>query len=141
MQIGAIMNKKITLALLTFTLIAAMLTGCGNSNKLADVFDKDTVEEQAIADITLAESNDFAGWVARFAPEFQSALTEEIYAAYIDTLNQYGTFKEFGQCAIIGQEQNGKNYAIVIIICKHENGDIKYTLAFDEQMNLIQMTI
>lgn len=135
------MNKKITLALLTFTLIAAMLTGCGNSNKLADVFDKDIVEEQAIADITLAESNDFAGWVARFAPEFQSALTEEIYAAYIDTLNQYGTFKEFGQCAIIGQEQNGKNYAIVIIICKHENGDIKYTLAFDEQMNLIQMTI
>ena len=29
-------------------------------------------------------------------------------------------FKEFGKIAIIGQEQNGTNYAVAVVICKHE---------------------
>ena len=133
-------TRKLFTILLTFTLLASLLTGC-SKNKLSDVFDEETVKQQAMSDITLAESNDFAGWQARFTPEYQSAVTEEAYTTYLDTLNEKGAFKEFGKIAIIGQEQNGTNYAVAVIICKHENGDIQYTVAYDENMNLVQFTI
>ena len=133
-------TRKLFTILLTFTLLASLLTGC-SKNKLSDVFDEETVKQQAMSDITLAESNDFAGWQARFTPEYQSAVTEEAYTTYLDTLNEKGAFKEFGKIAIIGQEQNGSNYAVAVIICKHENGDIQYTVAYDENMNLVQFTI
>ena len=133
-------TRKLFTILLTFTLLASLLIGC-SKNKLSDVFDEETVKQQAMSDITLAESNDFAGWQARFTPEYQSAVTEEAYTTYLDTLNEKGAFKEFGKIAIIGQEQNGTNYAVAVIICKHENGDIQYTVAYDENMNLVQFTI
>ena len=133
-------TRKLFTILLTLTLLASLLTGC-SKNKLSDVFDEETVKQQAMSDITLAESNDFAGWQARFTPEYQSAVTEEAYTTYLDTLNEKGAFKEFGKIAIIGQEQNGTNYAVAVIICKHENGDIQYTVAYDENMNLVQFTI
>ena len=133
-------TRKLFTILLTFTLLASLLIGC-SKNKLSDVFDEETVKQQAMSDITLAESNDFAGWQARFTPEYQSAVTEEAYTTYLDTLNEKGAFKEFGKIAIIGQEQNGTNYAVAVIICKHENGDIQYTVANDENMNLVQFTI
>ena len=127
-------------ALLALTLLTGLLAGC-NKNKLADAFDEEAVKQQAQADITLAESNDFAGWQARFAPEYQAAVTEDAYTAYLNTLNEKGAFKEFGKIAIIGQEKNGINYAVAVVICKHENGDIQYTVAYDENMNLVQFTI
>lgn len=123
------------------TLITGLLAGCGSKNKLSDAFDEATVKEQAMADIKLAESNDFAGWQARFAPEVQSAVTESSYTSYLEMLENYGAFKEFGKTAIVGQEQNGVNYAVIVIICKHDGGDIQYTIAYDENMNLVQFTI
>lgn len=134
-------NQKIMSLLLVFTLITALLAGCGQKNKLADTFDEAKVKEQAMTDIAQAESNDFKGWQSRFAPEYQSQLTESIYATYLDSLKDYGAFKEFGKTAIIGQEKDGVNYAVIVILCKHEGGDIQYTLAYDENMNLIQFTI
>lgn len=136
------MKRKTLMSLLfILTVIIGLLTGCGNKNKLADAFDEATVKEQAMADIKMAESNDFTGWQARFAPELQSDVTEDSYSAYLKTLENYGTFKEFGKSAIVGQEQNGVNYAVIVIICKHEGGDIQYTIAYDENMNLVQFTI
>lgn len=131
---------RLLASLLTLILLTGLLAGC-SKNKLADAFDEETVKQQALADITLAEANDFAGWQARFAPEYQSAVTEDAYTAYLGTLNEKGAFKEFGKIAIIGQEQNGTNYAVAVVICKHENGDIQYTVAYDENMNLVQFTI
>lgn len=131
---------RLLTSLLTLILLTGLLAGC-SKNKLADTFDEETVKQQALADITLAESNDFEGWQARFAPEYQSAVTEDAYTSYLGTLNEKGAFKEFGKIAIIGQEQNGTNYAVAVVICKHENGDIQYTVAYDENMNLVQFTI
>lgn len=127
--------------LLILSVIAGLLAGCSSKDKLADTFDETTVKDQAMADIILAESNDFEGWHARFAPEYQSYVTEDAYTSYLNTLKDYGAFKEFGKSAIVGQEKDSANYAVIIILCKHEGGDIQYTLAYDEDMNLIQFTI
>lgn len=132
---------KLSSLLLILTIMAGLLAGCSSQSKLADAFDETTVKEQAMADITLAESNDFEGWQARFAAEYQSYITEDAYTTYLNTLDDYGAFKEFGKTAIVGQEKDGVNYAVIVILCKHEGGDIQYTLAYDENMNLIQFTI
>lgn len=127
--------------LLTLALFTGLLTGCGNKNELSDAFDEETVKQQALDDIALAESDDFEGWQARFAPEYQSAVTEDAYLSYLDTLKDYGAFTEFGKIAVIGQEQDGTDYAVAIVICKHADGDIQYTVAYDSNMNLVQFTI
>lgn len=132
---------KIMSLVLAGVLLTGLLAGCGSKNSLADVFDEETVKKQAMDDITLAQSSDFEGWKNRFSPEVQSAVTEDAYKNYLNTLDEKGTFKEFGRVAVVGQEQNGTNYAVAVVICKYENGDIKYTIAYDEQMNLIQFTI
>ena len=129
------------LASIVFFSAIMLFSGCGSSNKLADCFDESTVKKQAQDDITIAESDDFEGWLARFSPDLQSAVTEAAYTSYLDTLKEKGAFTEFGKTAVIGQEQNVTNYAVAIVICKHEKGDIKYTIAYDENMNLIQFTI
>ena len=138
-KIVSVLSTLLTTAVLLAAI--ALFSGCGNSNKLADSFDEETVKKQAQDDITLAESDNFDGWFARFSPDVQSAVTEDAYTSYLDTLKDKGAFQEFGKTAVIGQEQNGLNYAVAIVISKHENGDIKYTIAYDEDMNLVQFTI
>ncbi|MDO5540543.1 MAG: DUF3887 domain-containing protein [Eubacteriales bacterium] len=128
-------------SLLVLVLTICALGGCSSKNKLADCFNEKDVKTQAMEDITLAESDNFEGWQARFAPEYQSVVTEDAYISYKEVLARYGAFQEFGKAAVIGQEKDGKNCAVAVIICKHKGGDVKYTAAYDENMNLIQFTI
>ena len=132
---------KLMAVLVSVVVLTGVLAGCGDKNKLADVFDEETVKQQAMDDITIGESGDFEAWKARFAGEIQGSLTQEIYDNYLNLLKEKGEFKEFGKCAILGQEQDGKNYAVVVYIVKHEKGEIKHTLAYDEEMHLIQYLI
>lgn len=132
---------KFMAVLVSLVIVAGLLAGCGDKNKLADVFDEETVKQQALDDITVGESGDFDAWKARFAEEVQAGLTQEIYDNYINLLKEKGEFKEFGKCAVVGQEQDGKNYAVAVYMVKHEKGDIKYTIAYDEEMHLIQYVI
>lgn len=118
-----------------------LLTGCAGGSSLADCFDKETLIKQAKADITLAEGNDYEGWKARFADDLQAQLNEEVYSQYLSSIQELGTFQEFGKTAVIGQEQDGENYAGVVIETDYEDGKIKYVIGYDEEMNLIQFVI
>lgn len=133
--------RKIWIVMVSVLVMAGLLAGCGDKNKLADVFDEETVKEQAMKDITTGESGDFEAWKARFPEGLQAGLTQGILDNYLDMLKEKGEFKEFGKCAVIGQEQDGKNYAVVICAVKHEKGEIRHTLTYDEDMNLIQYLI
>lgn len=133
--------RKVLAVMFSIVVMAGLLAGCGDKNKLADTFDEETVKQQAMEDITTGEAGDFEAWKAIFAPEVQAGLTQEIYDNYLKILQEKGEFQEFGKCALIGQEQNGKNYAVVVYVVKHEKGDVKYTLAYDDNMNLIQYVI
>ena len=108
---------------------------------LPEGFDEETVRNQALEDIRLAESDDYEGWKARFAEELQSGLTEDAYTSYLAILEKKGAFKEFGSAAFLGQVVGGKKYGGILIIAKHEKEDIKYNIAYDEDMNLITFTI
>lgn len=119
-------------------LLVAFAAGCGTSSELPDCFTQEEVKTQAEADITLAESEDFEGWKARFADDFQSGITEDSFQTYLDFLAEKGDFESFDKTAFVGQEKDGNKYAAVIYIVKHTDGNIKYTVGYDEDMNLVQ---
>lgn len=133
--------KKIYSVLFLILMLLMSLTACATSPKLPEGFIEEEVENQTIKDIDIASSNDYEGWVARFQPELQSSLTEDAYKSYLDILEEKGEFREYGKCAFVGQEQDGKKYAACIMIVKYEKGDIQYTVGYDEDMNLVQFTI
>lgn len=133
--------KRIFAAVILGVLLAGALAGCKEENKLAAAFDEERVKEQAMEDITTAESGDFEAWKARFAPELQASLTQEIFDGYLGTLEKLGAFEKFGKVAVVGQEKDGVNYAVAVYITEHEKQDLKYTIAYDENMNLVSFVI
>ena len=134
--------KKIKIyftSVLLLTTILFLFSGCGS--KLPDSFKESDVEEQSKQDIELAQSNQYDSWKSRFVEELQPNLTHEIYDSYLQTLNEKGAFKGFGKCAVTGQEKDGNQYAIVLIIAEYENGNLQYTISYDTQMHMIDFLI
>ncbi len=117
---------------------AIFLTACGTSSKLPEGFDEEEVQEQAIRDIDLASSNNYEGWADRFQEDLKASLTEDSYQQYLDLLGEKGEFQEYGKCAFVGQEQDGKNYAACVMIVEYEKGDLQYTVGYNEDMELVQ---
>ena len=109
--------------------------------ELPEGFDKETVREQAMEDIEIAQSKDYESWKSRFAKDLQSSLTEESYDSYLKILEKQGEFKEFGKCTYLGQIKDNKKYGGVIIVVKYEEGNVNYSLAYDEDMNLVSFTM
>lgn len=140
------MKKRVKNALtvlgIAVVVVVIMSMGMGlNKKKLAECFTEEEVIRQAQEDIILAESDDYEGWKARFSPELQEKLTEDSYIQYLGILKEKGAFTEFGKTALTGQEKDGINYAIAVVVAGHENGDIKYTIMYDEKMNLISFVM
>lgn len=133
--------KKWAAVFVLGVLTLVLAAGCSKKVKFPEGFTEEGVKTQAEADITLGESNDYEGWVARFPEEYQSQLTREAYESYLTILESKGAFQSFGKAAYIPQEQDGKSYVSVVYIVKHEKGDVKYTLSYDEEMKLIQFLI
>ena len=42
------------------------------------------------------------------------------------------------ETAFVGQEKDGQKYAAVIYVVKYAEGEIKYTVGYDENMKLVQ---
>lgn len=144
--------KKIGIGMSIAVMAAVCLAGCGSSSikdskagevmkGLPEGFEEETIKEQAMEDIKLAQSNDYESWKSRFSPEFQENLTEDNYQSYIEHIEKQGEFKGFGKCSYLGQIKDEKKYAGVIIAVKYEEGNVKYSVAYDENMNLISFTM
>lgn len=146
------MMKKIGIGMSIAVMAVLCLTGCGASSikdskagevmkGLPEGFEEEIVKEQAMEDIKVAQSDDYEGWKARFAPEFQESLSENTYQSYIEHIEKQGEFKGFGKCSYLGQVKGEKKYAGVMIVVKYEEANVKYSVAYDEDMNLISFTM
>ena len=144
--------KKLAVGFGVFVMAVGSLMGCsslgsgGNEQgeilkELPEGFDKETVREQAMEDIEIAQSKDYESWKSRFTKDLQSSLTEESYDSYLKILEKQGEFKEFGKCTYLGQIKDNKKYGGVIIVVKYEEGNVNYSLAYDEDMNLVNFTM
>ena len=144
--------KKLAVGFGVFVMAVGSLMGCsslgsgGNEQgeilkELPEGFDKETVRKQAMEDIEIAQSKDYESWKSRFTKDLQNSLTEESYDSYLKILEKQGEFKEFGKCTYLGQIKDNKKYGGVIIVVKYEEGNVNYSLAYDEDMNLVSFTM
>lgn len=125
--------------------IGALAAGCGEeSTKLPDCFDEETVKEEAKAAIKLAESDNYKEFIKLFNDQVVGTLTEESYQTqYLAVVKEKGEFESFGKEVIIGQtdEDTGANYAASIVVANYTDGQIQYSVGFDEDMKLVQFMI
>lgn len=133
--------KRILFTVSVMIAFVLLLTSCGTSSKLPEGFTEEEVKEQTIQDIELACEEGFEAWKSRFQKALQSSLTEDSYNSFLAVLKEKGAFKEYGKCAFVGQEQDGKKYAACIMIVEYEEGSIQYTVGYDENMDLVQFVV
>lgn len=138
------MSGKEKLLVLAAALIAATLIYMNMGQKnvpLAECFQEENVKQQAMDDIMLGEAGDYGKWKARFAPEEQEKLTEEIYKKYLESVAETAGFEEFTECVINGHEAEGNTYAVAIVTAKHERGKLKYVVIYNEKMQIVTYTV
>lgn len=131
--------KKITFLCLAVVLLCCF-SGC-SSTKLADCYDKKTVEQTAIDIIndvqvrgakTVLEENmrdDFIGNID--LDEMDGACKSYVSAA--------GNFLSYTQKSVVGKHYDDTNedFAIALITATYEDGEVVYTLTFDKDMKLV----
>lgn len=119
------------------------LTGC-SQNQLSDKFDEETVKEEAMKAVEFFNKRDYQSILDMGVDELQQSFTAEQFAQASDPyLDKCGEFQEIEKTVAAGSEneQTGKQFGGVVMIGKYANGKIQFTIAFDEDMKLVQFNI
>lgn len=126
------MRRKIGL-ILTIILILGVLSACG-SNELPEGFVEEELVGQAQNVVALMSAGDYEGTAAMFSP----AMAEQLDAAALESavgekLNELGEFDSFTSTSISGgSDKKIGDFGVVVLVCKYQNGNAKYTISIDE---------
>lgn len=121
----------------------SVLTACG-AQPLPEQFEEDTVREAAEQTVGYFNEQDYQGIIDMGSDEFQKALTAEEFASQSDPyLEKCGAFQEISKTIFVGNvdKETQAAYGGVIMIGSYEEGTIQFTIAFNEEMELIQFLI
>lgn len=124
-------------------LTALFLTGC-SQNQLSDKFDEETVKEEAEKAVELFNERDYQGILDMGDENMKNGITAEQFAEASDPyLDKCGEFQEIGKTVVLGSsdKETGKEFGGVVMIGNYEEGKIQFTIAFDEDMKLVQFLI
>lgn len=124
-------------------LAALFLTGCAQS-QLSDKFDEETVKEEAKKAVELFNERDYQGILDMGDENMKNGITAEQFAEASDPyLDKCGEFQEIGKTVVLGttDKETGKEFGGVVMIGNYEDGKIQFTIAFDEDMKLVQFLI
>lgn len=119
------------------------LTGCAQS-KLPDKFDEEEVKEQAETAIAYFNERDYQGIVDMGSEELKASITAEQFADASDPyLDKCGEFEKISKTVVLGSsdKETGADYGGVVMVGVYEKGRIQFTIAFDEDMKLVQFMI
>ena len=131
------MRKKwIAAALAVFA--ALLLTGCFLNIDLADSFDEKTVIERSKQFVAMIDRGDYEGCAEWFCDD----LKKEADAAALQELVEQrvkkpGAFRSFTGETVSGTSENGRDYAVCILIAEYENVEkVQYNVTFDTDMKV-----
>lgn len=124
-------------------LFVLMLTGCGQ-NGLSGKFEEDAVKEKSMTAVTYFNERNYQGIIDMGNELFQESITEEQFKEVSDPyLDKCGDFVEISKTVVLGNTngQTGESFGGVVMVGKYEEGQIQFTIAFNEQMELVQFVI
>ena len=134
------MKKVIFMTVLL--MMTVLLGACKSGSNLADAFDEDEVETTATQAIDYFNAKDFQAIIDMFADEYRAQLTVEQFATVETQLDAVGTYDSIEKIVLAGQQDQAKNdYVAVVAVGKYANGTLQFTMAFDDQMKLIQFLV
>lgn len=124
--------KKIKL-LLMMALSCVMLVGC-SSSKLSESFDEQelkTTTEEVIQMLCNGEYDKIEAMSNQVL--IDAKVTDKLGEVWEPLAKELGKFESYEKEAVVGND----NDATVIIITKFENGKAKFTISYNEDMQLI----
>ena len=122
---------------------AALLTGCGKA-KLPEGFEEAAVKEKAEQSIELFNARDYEALWEMGSDELKESITAEQFAQACDPyLDKCGAFEEISKSVVMGgtDKNAGIDYAGAVMVGDYEDGKIQFTVAFDQNMEMIQFLI
>lgn len=134
--------KKIYAIVLALSVIL-LLSGC-SAAKLSEVYSEEEVISRAKEVVELINVSDFSAVNAEVREDLQGALnTEKLQEAIGAFVNDAGTFVEFSTIVTTGQKSKstGEDYAVAVLVCKYENANIIYTIAMDQNMDIVGLYV
>lgn len=120
------------------------LAGCSNREKLPDSFDEAAVREEAEKAVDFFNKRDYQGIIDMGDENMKSSSTVEMFEENCDpVLDEKGEFQEISKMSIVGSEDKSKGvkYGGAIVTGTYDEGEIVFSIAFNEDMELVQFII
>lgn len=124
---------------LLLVLSLLILTAC-SSNKIPEGFTETELTNKVNEIVSLLNDNKVNEVYSMFRSDVQAMLKlEDLEVIIQDKFEQVGTFKEVTQIAFTDTKDPSTSelYAVVIVVCEHEEGKTTYTLSFNEELELV----
>lgn len=136
-------KKGILVRIAGMLVVILTLTACG-AQSLPDQFDEETVKAEAIKAVGYFNERDYQGIIDMGSDEFQELITVEDFASQSDPyLEKCGEFQEIAKTITVGNvdQETQQAFGGVVMVGKYKDGTIQFTIAFDEDMKLVQFII
>ncbi|MDE7478677.1 MAG: DUF3887 domain-containing protein, partial [Lachnospiraceae bacterium] len=119
------------------------ITAC-SSQSLPEQFDEETVKAEAEKAIGYFNERDYQSILDMSSDEFQELITVEEFASQSDPyLDKCGAYQDIAKTIVLGNvdKETQKAYGGVVMVGNYKDGTIQFTIAFDEDMKLVQFVI
>ena len=121
-------------------LTAALLYGCGSSQKLSEKFDAEEVKKAAEEVIGLVNEGDFDTLAEeKWNTIMQTSLDADTMAAQVEpVVEELGEFQSFDKEAVVGEtdKETEQEFAVAVIRVQYEKRTAQETMSFDEDMKV-----
>ncbi len=131
------------LIVLALVVVMVSLSGC-TSTKLADGFDKDTVQTSAEDVIHRMEAGDYESVYAQFGQELKDAIDVNGFKEAVDPqITEAGTFEQYKSETVIGQQDKDtkEDMAVALIVVKYSEKKITYTITYNTDKEIIGLYV
>lgn len=135
--------KRFLGKLVVLCIMVLSITAC-SAQTLPEQFDEETVKAEAEKAIGYFNKQDYQSILDMGSDEFQELLTEEEFARQSDPyLEKCGEYQDIAKTIVLGNvdQETQKAYGGVVMVGNYKEGTIQFTIAFDEDMKLVQFII
>lgn len=140
---GLLQRKKLVSTIVGVCIMILSITACG-AQPLPEGFDEETVKSEAERAIGYFNDRDYQGIIDMGSDAFQDLLTAEEFASQSDPyLEKCGEFQEIAKTIVLGNvdQETQAAFGGVVMVGDYKEGTIQFTIAFDEDMKLVQFII
>jgi hypothetical protein len=132
------MKKRILTSAVTLIAVMFLLSGCFLNTDLAKSFDEKQVIEKGKQFVAMINDGNYDGCAEWFSDSMKKEATAaDVKKLVEDKTTGAGSFVSFTGGTVSGTSQDGKDYAVCILVAKYENKEkVQYNVTFDTDMKV-----